>query len=208
MKRFGRRPWFSDRRHADPARVWLRRTLFALAVFVAAPTFLPGDAVGQSHVDHGGTVGIQNDTERQLFKSLICMCGCPRETLETCTCDYGTARRGELRDMLQSGMSIQAIQKAYGARFGTKSLATPTNEGFGALIWVFPLALIIGAAVGVGFMLRRWSARGALAAASAAGAPDAAPIDGKTGGKSKTKSGPAQRDAYDDRLDEELKDLE
>lgn len=208
MKRFGLRPWFSNNRHshADPARVWLRRTLFALAVFIAAPTFLPGDAVGQSHVDHGGTVGIQNDTERQLFKSLICMCGCPRETLETCTCDYGTARRGELRDMLTSGMSIQAIQKAYGARFGTKSLATPTNEGFGALIWVFPLAMIIGAAIGVGFMLRRWSARGALAAAG--GGAGASEIGTKKGKSAKTKAGPAARDAYDDRLDEELKDLE
>lgn len=208
MKRFGRRPWFNAHSsgRADPARVWLRRTLFVLAVFVAAPTFLPGDAVGQSHVDHGGTVGIQNDTERQLFKSLICMCGCPRETLETCTCDYGTARRGELRDMLTSGMSIQAIQKAYGARFGTKSLATPTNEGFGALIWIFPLAMIIAGAIGVGFMLRRWSARGALAAAGAAGGP-AEPGGAKKGKPSKAKD-PAARDAYDDRLDEELKDLE
>ncbi|NUP14372.1 MAG: cytochrome C biogenesis protein [Polyangiaceae bacterium] len=177
----------------EPARRWIRRLLVVLAVAIIAPTVYPGSAVGQAHVDRGGTVGIQNQTERDLFFSLICKCGCPRETLGTCTCDYASSRREELRDLLGQGMSVQAIQKAYASRFGTDALAVPTNEGIGALIWALPLVAFIGGAVLVAFLLKRWTARGAKNGAKAAAA----------GASSST-----ERDAYDDRIDDELKELD
>lgn len=180
MKVHGREPgrWF--------VRKWL--TLIALAITLI-PT-IASDAVGQAHVNRGGTVGIQNQTERDLFFSLICMCGCPRETLGTCACDYGGERREELREMLTSGMSVQAVQKAYAAKFGTKSLALPPNEGLSRLIWAAPLILVIAGAVLVVVVARRWVKRGAASQAKAPVAP----------------AGP--RDEYDDKLDRELKDLD
>jgi cytochrome c-type biogenesis protein CcmH len=184
--------YWRRRRSADePVRRWVRRALFVFAVALFVPMIRPGSAVGQAHVDRGGSVGIQNDTERELFFSLICMCGCPRETLGTCSCDYANARRGELRDLLGEGKSVQAIQKAYSARFGTQSLAVPTNEGLGLLIWAFPLVAFIVMAFVVVRLLRRWTGRGVAAAKVA----DAKPV--ATG-----------RDEYDDRLDTELKDLD
>ncbi|MBK6520599.1 MAG: cytochrome c-type biogenesis protein CcmH [Polyangiaceae bacterium] len=182
----------------EPVRRWVRRLLVILAVVIVAPTIMPGRAVGQAHVDKGGSVGISSQVERDLFFSLICMCGCPRETLGTCTCGYAGERRDELREMIGQGMTLQAIQKAYAARFGTQSLAVPPSEGMGALIWAFPLLAFVAGAFMVVRLLRRWTAKGSANAKTA----DAAVAERKTANKD---AGP---DAYDDKLDAELKELD
>jgi cytochrome c-type biogenesis protein CcmH/NrfF len=175
----------------EPFRRALRKWLTLLAMTITLVPYLASDAIGQAHVTRGGTVGIQNDEEKQLFFSLICMCGCPRETLGTCTCEYAGERREELREMLVGGMSIQAVQKAYAAKFGSKSLALPPNEGWSRAIWAAPLLLLVGAAFVMVRVARRWVKRGAREAGQAASAPADAP-----------------RDAYDDKLDHELSDLD
>jgi cytochrome c-type biogenesis protein CcmH/NrfF len=169
--------------------------LFVCAALAIVPTWLPREAIGQAHVDKGGTVGIENETQRELFFSLICACGCPRETLGTCTCTYGNARRDELRDMLAQGLSIQAIQDAYGKRFGSEFLALPPNKGASRLIWALPLVAFIGGAVLVVALLRSWTRRGRASARTA---------DAKSADENPDRT----RDAYDDKLDEQLKELD
>jgi cytochrome c-type biogenesis protein CcmH/NrfF len=189
----------SERTHrVSPRPSWARRVLrialFTMGLLLVMPAVGVHDAVGQAHVDKGGTVGIQNDVERSLFYSLICTCGCPRETLGTCTCDYAAERRDALRGMLASGMGIEAIQQAYVAKFGDQALAVPPNAGASRLVWAVPLvALVVGAYLATR-MLRRWSKKGADHRAADAAATKAA--------------GPASRDAYDDKLDDELKELD
>ncbi|MFO0551384.1 MAG: cytochrome c-type biogenesis protein CcmH [Polyangiaceae bacterium] len=197
LARLARSPLFERlsrprRRSTEPARTWTRRMLFVLLLVGSLPFLTAGEAVGQSHnVTGSGTVTIKNETERTLFFSLICMCGCPRETLGTCPCDYGSARRAELREMLDNGMSIEAIQKAYGDRFGTNALALPPNKGASRLIWALPLVAFIAGAILVARLLRRWAARGA---AERAAQPATA--------------GNAKRDEYDDKLDAQLRELD
>jgi cytochrome c-type biogenesis protein CcmH/NrfF len=175
----------------EPGRWFLRKWLTLLALAFVLIPHLASDAVGQSHVAKGGTVGIRNETEKELFFSLICMCGCPRETLGTCTCEYSGERRDELREMLEGGMSIQAVQKAYSAKFGTKSLALPPNEGLSRLIWALPLlGIVLGTALIV-VVARRWVRQGAAAQKVKA------PLEAN-----------APRDDYDDKLDRELSDLD
>lgn len=172
------------------ARAWFRICLFVVAAVLATPAVFLREAVGQAHVDKGGTVGIQNETERNLFFSLICMCGCPRETLGTCTCDYSGERRAELRELLEQGMGIDAIQKAYEKKFGSQALAVPPNRGANPLMWIVPLVALIAGAFGVVRLLKRWAATGAEA---------------KPAGKPASQ---AEEEAYDKRLDDELRDLD
>ena len=88
-------------------------------------------------------------------------------------------------------MSIQAVQKAYSAKFGTKSLALPPNEGLSRLIWALPLlGIVLGAALIV-VVARRWVRQGAAAQKVKA------PLEAN-----------APRDDYDDKLDRELSDLD
>jgi cytochrome c-type biogenesis protein CcmH/NrfF len=175
----------------------LHIALLASATLGAAwLTIDPSIALGQ-HTGGTGTVTIENEAERQLFWSLICSCGCPRETLGTCPCDFASARRDEMRGLLKSGMGVEQIQDAYVARYGSKFLAVPRNEGTKRLLWMVPtLAILIGAGVVV-VTLRRWKRRG-----------DELEGTKKKGRRGDAPSEAGKRDQYDDRLDEELRDDE
>lgn len=170
----------------------------ALFVLLRSPDFAHGQQLGAG-MDRSGVVGIQNDTERKLFWSLICTCGCPRETLGTCTCGFAHQRRDELRAALAAGRSIEEIQAAYVERFGSEALAVPPNKGSQRFLYLLPLgAIVIGAGVVI-VTLRRWSQRRGDGDGGAGGA----------GGKDAPKGvAPGERDDYDDKLDEELKSLD
>jgi cytochrome c-type biogenesis protein CcmH len=171
----------------------------ALFVMLRSPGFAAGQQLGEGMV-RTGIVGIQNDTEHKLFYSLICTCGCPRESLGTCTCGFAHERRDELRAWLAEGRSIEEIQTEYAARFGPQALAVPPSKGGYRLLYLFPIsALIIGAGLVV-VTLRRWRER---SAAGEAKERDADPSGGRKG-----EPGPDARDDYDDKLDEELRNLD
>lgn len=169
------------------------------ALLIAAFAYAPPPAALAQQLGEGmirsGTVGIQNDDEHKLFWSLICMCGCPRETLGTCTCGTAHATRQELRSQLASGKSIEQIQSDYAARWGYNALAVPPNTGSQRAVWALPLVAILAGAIGVGVALRRWRRRSDDRDRKAAGA------DGKNQASS-------ERDAYDDKLDDELKRMD
>jgi cytochrome c-type biogenesis protein CcmH len=165
----------------------------AVGLALLASTPAAGQDIGGA-MDRTGTVGIQNDTERLLFWSLLCTCGCPRETLGTCTCGYAHDRRAELRAELGKGKSIEQIQAWYVKRFGTQALSVPPSSGGSRALYIAPLLAIVA---GAGFLimtLRRWRAR-----ADAAGAAAAAAAPTKAAGG---------HDEYDARLDDELKNLD
>jgi cytochrome c-type biogenesis protein CcmH/NrfF len=145
-------------------------------------------------MDRTGTVGIQNETERLLFWSLLCTCGCPRETLGTCTCGFAHERRGELRNQLAMGKTIEQIQAWYVGRFGTQALAVPPDSGGSRALYVAPLLAIVAGAALIITTLKRWRARGEAAAAE------------QTKAAPPTK--PNEKDDYDAKLDDELRNLD
>ena len=170
--------------------------LVAAGVLVGMSLLAPQPASGQDiglGMDRTGTVGIQSDTERLLFWSLLCTCGCPRETLGTCTCGFAHERRSELRGELASGKSIADIQAWYVKRFGTQSLAVPPDTGGSRALYIAPLLAIVAGAGLIITTLKRWRARGE---ADAAAKPKGAP----------TKAN--EKDDYDAKLDDELRNLD
>jgi cytochrome c-type biogenesis protein CcmH len=169
--------------------MWLTGAAFCAAVGTTAAS-----AVGQFVMDRTGTVGIESDAERKLFFSLLCTCGCPRETLGTCTCGFAHQRRDELRVELAEGKSTAEIQADYVARFGTQALAVPPNEGSQRWLFVAPLVAIAAGAGFVVMSLRRWQKTGGKKP----------PGDDAPKGGSGKDAGPPKRDAYDDKLDAEL----
>jgi cytochrome c-type biogenesis protein CcmH len=178
--------------------------IIALFVLLRSPEFARGQQLGEG-MARTGIVGIQNDIERKLFWSLICTCGCPRETLGTCTCGFAHERRDELRAELVKGRTIEAIQADYVARFGLEALAVPPNKGGQRLLYLFPLGAIV---IGAGFVvvtLRRWSRR--VESTSKENKKSAAAARGEGGGAAKGVA-PGTRDDYDERLDDELKNLD
>jgi cytochrome c-type biogenesis protein CcmF len=171
-------------------------TLGVILALLPAPAYAQSNASQQS-----GSVHIANDKEKQVFGALRCMCGtCPRELLNSCACDDGydgaTQTRARIRLRLAKGDSPEQIIDDYVKEFGTASLAIPPNTGAMRAIYAVPIVALVGTGVGLAVVLRRW--RGAATLPADAGkkspAPDAEAI--------------AKRDAYDERIDAELRDLD
>jgi cytochrome c-type biogenesis protein CcmH len=179
------------RRKRSPFHIAL---LASAALFAAWLSIHPAPVLGQmQHTSTGlGTVKIENEVERQLFWSLICHCGCPRETLGTCTCEVASGLRAEMREMLAEGKTVEQAQDVYVARFGSKYLAVPRDQGANRALWAIPIVLILAGAGFVVVIVRRWRRRGDEIDRKR---PAAEPIGG-------------ERDKYDDKLDDELKELD
>ena len=133
---------------------------------------------------------IRSPQEREIFTQLKCMCGgCAREPLSECVCGPSDQYREAIRQKLAAGETKDQIILEYVKENGSESLAYPQTS----LIYAAPLVANIGGGVGLAVMVRRWKAKPKQAKVVDADAR-AAPGPGK--------------DAYDARLDEELKDLD
>jgi len=123
------------------------------------------------------------------------MCGCAGDTLATCTCGSAEEAREKIREKLKAGQLADQIIAEYAAQYGSDAYSVPPNRGALRAIFVVPVVVISLGAVGLAGILRRW--RGARDAPSA-GTKDAPG----------TPSAGGTKDAYDTRLDDELKDLD
>jgi cytochrome c-type biogenesis protein CcmH/NrfF len=107
---------------------------------------------------------------------------------------------------LARGESAEQIIDEYTKEFGTESLSIPPNSGGMRAIYAVPLVALLGVGAGLGVVLKKWR--------SNADEDEATADEGvakSTGGGDKndtTGSSAATRDAYDERIDAELRDLD
>jgi cytochrome c-type biogenesis protein CcmH/NrfF len=140
---------------------------------------------------------------RRLMKQLVCLCGgCQRETLYDCKCGYAAQEREivlqllEGKDLGTSQRRTQAyddVVAVFVRRYGGEHVL---NEPRNQLSWVLPYAAVVGGLLLLFVLGRRWVGRGRAAAAAAPRAPAAAP------------AGAATDQAYADKLDDELRDVD
>ncbi len=184
----------------DESRAWsFARGFAGVATSVSIGlliALLPAPAYAQAGMDdmHSHTIRIDNDHERDIFGSLRCTCGCPRDLLSTCSCETAEAAREQIRRQIAAGMTKEQILLGYKKANGIESLAVPPNEGALRAIHAVPLVAFLGGAVGLAITVRRWQSRSA-----------------RRNRVTEPTTGPAaaaKRDDYDARLDDELKDLD
>jgi len=97
--------------------------------------------------------------------------------------------RGDLARLIDEGKTHDQIIATFVAQYGgsEEMIGAPINKGFRLLSWVLPIAIGTGAAAAIGFVAVRWShKRDALG-------PDMTP---------------ATDPAFDERLDDELRNLD
>ncbi len=142
---------------------------------------------GGSSSLHAGTVKIENPAEKEVFAALRCMCGsCARDLLSTCACSTAEDTRARLRNKIAKGMTREQIVAEYAAEYGSESMAIPPDTGIFRSLDVVPIVGAVGGVVGLAVLVRRWRAKDPTKKAAAA----------------------VDRDAYDERLDQELRDLD
>ena len=153
----------------------------------------PSKAYGQQQEMKRVGVVEQTKEERTLFKQLLCNCGsCPHEPLATCTCGWAHNARETIRTQLAAGKAASAIVEEYAAENGTESVVVRADQGINQALWMFPLTMaVLGGGLVYG-LVRRWRATS----------------DKEAEARLALKPGGADRDAFDDRLDAELRELD
>jgi cytochrome c-type biogenesis protein CcmF len=131
-----------------------------------------------------------NPLESELQGQIMCMCGGCRAPLNDCpmpNCHSKVPEKERLHAMVEEGKNRDEIIAAFVKEYGGQDvLGAPIDEGFNRLAWLFPYLVGVGSAVAVGFAAVRLSKR----------RPQS--DDAKA----------AQDPVMDERLDDELRDLD
>jgi cytochrome c-type biogenesis protein CcmF len=114
----------------------------------------------------------RSELQRQLEGEIICTCSC-RRTLENCgmmNCQGHASQRAKILRHIDEGKNHDAIIAAFVTEFGGQDiLASPIDEGFNRLAWLFPYLLGVAGLATVVVVTRRWSHRPSTPAHAVAG---------------------------------------
>lgn len=100
---------------------------------------------------------------KEVASQIMCMCGCGQDHFE-CNmqgCGLNDAFRGEIKEMMDSGMDKDEIKDHYVNIFGEEILTAPEKRGFSLVAWVLPFIVLGGSGTGIFFALRKWIASNA-----------------------------------------------
>ncbi|MEQ1868412.1 MAG: cytochrome c-type biogenesis CcmF C-terminal domain-containing protein [Vicinamibacterales bacterium] len=133
----------------------------------------------------------RNAFEKEMQHQIVCTCGCGFISIAECRkdpCLLSHQMRGELAVLVDEGKTREQIIASFVERYGNEQMiGAPLDKGFSRLAWLLPLTVGGAAAAVVGLVAVRWSRQNALAEPERATAGDA---------------------ALDQRLDDELRDLD
>jgi cytochrome c-type biogenesis protein CcmH len=150
----------------SPARPTLPRGLAWLLVAAAVAALGSGPAPPD----------IDADEYERATRALLCDCGCHPQSIRDCACGRADQLGNEIAGMIRGGMSGEEVIDDFVARKGEQIRVAPLARGFNLVAWLGPAVLLIGAAVGVAFLLRRWR-RKAPSEASVDTGPEIDPDD-------------------------------
>lgn len=103
----------------------------------------------------------------QAARTILCDCGCHPQSVHDCACGRAEEMRAEIAGEVASGKTGAQVIEAYVARHGEKILVAPPAVGFNLVAWLGPGVLLVGAALGLTLVLKRWRRPAAPAAAGA-----------------------------------------
>jgi cytochrome c-type biogenesis protein CcmH/NrfF len=104
----------------------------------------------------------QEDRYKELADKFICLCGCNMGTLNMCVmiqCGHAVPMRAELKQMVDSGMTDEAITAAFVQKYGNGVLSSPPMSGFNLSAWVMPFAALAFGLLVVIYVVRTWKSR-------------------------------------------------
>lgn len=159
-------------RTARPRVLDWRGALIVLAILAATarPTPAPEASPGASSEDR--------DDFTKVAASILCYCGCARQTVLDCTCGVAFQLRDQLEAGLRSGASPESLVEGYVAEHGEQARTVPPKTGLNLLAWFGPGVAILLAAAGTIAVILVWSARGRSSGATPAAAAEAEDLDG------------------------------
>lgn len=96
---------------------------------------------------------ITDDEVNRIASKLFCPT-CANTPVDVCPTQTCSDWRALIRQQLTEGKSEKEILQYFSDQFGPQVLADPPREGFGALVWITPLLVVLGGLVLFGRYLR------------------------------------------------------
>ncbi len=138
------------------------------------------------------THAVTDDEVNRVARELYCPI-CENTPLDVCETQACEDWRQLIRQKLAAGETPEQIVEYFAARYGERARALPTTRGFSKWVWVAPVVLGIGGLLYMVYLLRRWLARGAVAAPEVPTVPPPLPDD-------------VEVDEYVQRLEQQVRD--
>jgi cytochrome c-type biogenesis protein CcmH len=106
----------------------------------------------------GGSALAAPPNAADLEAELVCpVC---ETTLDQSNAPVAERMKTFIRVRIAAGDTEQEIKDALVEQFGPEVLAEPPAGGFGLLAWLLPLGALVGGAIAVALLVRKWSRRG------------------------------------------------
>jgi cytochrome c-type biogenesis protein CcmH len=134
-------------------------------------------------------VAQEMEREARAIEAMLVAPCCWTQQVSLHQSEAATRIKREIRAALGQGRTRDQILDSYVAQYGPAILIEPPARGFGASLYVLPVVALLGSALLVGAVVRRFTRRGQAPSANAAQPLEAG-------------------DALSERLDEELRDLD
>ncbi|HYI62542.1 MAG TPA: cytochrome c-type biogenesis protein [Acidimicrobiales bacterium] len=96
------------------------------------------------------------DQRRQSIASGVRCPKCPGQSVLSSDAPSAEAIRDLIAADVAAGRSDDAIRNRLVARYGEDILLNPPRSGFAGLVWVIPVAAVVGAFGGLALAFRRW----------------------------------------------------
>jgi cytochrome c-type biogenesis protein CcmH len=100
----------------------------------------------------------QEELAEEIESTLKCPV-CRSQSVRTSRSFMATDMSLRVRQMVAEGKSKEEIQDYFVARYGDYILLSPRKEGFGWTVWLLPFALVLGGALTIVTIARRWKGR-------------------------------------------------
>ncbi|MBI2080366.1 MAG: cytochrome c-type biogenesis protein CcmH [candidate division NC10 bacterium] len=111
-----------------------------------------------------GTWGAVSEEEVQRVASHLRCPVCQNLSVADSPSEMAKEMRGLIRERLERGETPEEVTAYFVSKYGEWVLLSPRPSGFNLLVWLLPFAVVLGGAVAVWTVVRRWHARAGAAA--------------------------------------------
>ncbi len=139
-----------------------------MAVVVAGLLVLAGSRTPQD--------GTSDDRLYGIAGQLKCL-QCVGESVAASQAPLAEQFRTEIRQQMSAGSTDDEILAFFVDRYGDEVLLEPPASGFGALVWLLPVLLVLAAVAGLVMAFGRWRANQENEGAGVVGAAESSPVD-------------------------------
>ena len=186
--------------------IGLASSLLALMVTAAQPSLATPPAAPAAAAEQAAPVALPPALEqeaRAIERLVIAPC-CWMQPVSDHQSPASDEVKQQIREWLSAGRTRQQVLDGFVEQYGVRVLAEPPNRGFSRFLYFTPIAVLGVSAVGLIVFVRRWTGRQPRRPQEAAGGSgqETASADAR----------PSARDpenaAYEDRLEDELRELD